>query len=564
MMAQRLLPFQFQAETQSTGMTGKAGLALYLELMAAMELPAAIDDALELRPTQGWSDLQHIVALILLHLAGGDFLEDLHRLEADQGLCELMEQVEGWGLHPCHRQELANRWRVDKQRTFPSPDATADYLEAFDADSDQARAQAEGAFVPEPTEALRALRRLVAYTASWTPRGQQVPRRATLDVDASIVESHKRSAKPTYKKGVWGFQPLNVFWWERQMAWFSEFRDGNCPAAWRNPDVFDASLAELPEGVEEVRLRTDTAGYDHRLLKYCADGHNDRFGVIEFGIGVDVTPSFKRAVRRVDTWHDLETEGPDGMRWPTGQQWARVDFVPDWLGYTKRDLGIRYFAIRQPLVQPELFEEDGQRQLPFPTMEFADGGPSKVFGLVTNRRHIAGDEVIRWHRKRCGWSEQAHSEFKHALAGAHLPSSDVFGANCAWWQIMLMAYNLHVLMQTEVLAEVGAGSTDISVDAQPDQQVEACQNTRRRIRRGRSAPNEHESADSDDCLPAGTVHRIKTERFRWLNVPARVIRHARRLIIRLPRAHQAVEVFTAARQRIAQITRGPPTRWMPV
>lgn len=205
------------------------------------------------------------------------------------------------------------------------------------------------------------------------------------------------------------------------MAWFSEFRDGNCPAAWRNPEVFERSLALLPNAVKEVRLRTDTAGYDHRLLKYCADGHNKRFGVIDFAIGVDITPSFKRAVRRVETWHPLEAEGPDGIRWPTDQQWARVDFVPDWLGYTRRNLGISYFASRQPLAQPELFE--AQRQLPFPTLDFAERGPSKVFGLVTNRQDLTGDEIIRWHRKRCGWSEQAHSEFKHGLSGHMQPAS---------------------------------------------------------------------------------------------------------------------------------------------
>jgi len=33
------------------------------------------------------------------------------------------------------------------------------------------------------------------------------------------------------------------------------------------------------------RKRSDTARYQHDLLKYCGKGENDRFGKIEFAIG---------------------------------------------------------------------------------------------------------------------------------------------------------------------------------------------------------------------------------------------------------------------------------------
>ena len=56
------------------------------------------------------------------------------------------------------------------------------------------------------------------------------------------------------------------------------------------------SLSLLPAGVEQVRLRSDTAGYQHSLLRYCEQGEDRRFGRIEFSVGADVTPEFKRAV----------------------------------------------------------------------------------------------------------------------------------------------------------------------------------------------------------------------------------------------------------------------------
>jgi hypothetical protein len=59
-----------------------------------------------------------------------------------------------------------------------------------------------------------------------------------------------------------------------------------------------------------------------------------------------------------------------------------------------------------------------------------------VFGIVTNM-DWAGQELIEWHYKRCGGSEQAHSVMKEDLAGGTLPSGD-FGENAAWWWIMVV------------------------------------------------------------------------------------------------------------------------------
>jgi len=64
-----------------------------------------------------------------------------------------------------------------------------------------------------------------------------------------------------------------------------------------------------------------------------------------------------------------------------------------------------------------------------------------VFGLVTNM-DWDGDALIRWHRERCGKSEEAHSIMKGDFAGGRLPSGD-FGENAAWWWIMILALNLN-------------------------------------------------------------------------------------------------------------------------
>ncbi len=73
----------------------------------------------------------------------------------------------------------------------------------------------------------------------------------------------------------------------------------------------------------------------------------------------------------------------------------------------------------------------------------------KLFAVVTNR-DIDSSDLIQWHRKRCGKSEHVHSTQKEGLAGGQLPSN-LFGANAAWWAIMILSFNLNRLMQLAAL-----------------------------------------------------------------------------------------------------------------
>ena len=83
------------------------------------------------------------------------------------------------------------------------------------------------------------------------------------------------------------------------------------------------------KGVQKVYFKSDTAVHQKELLIYCAEGRNERFGVIEFAVGVDVTAEFKKAVAAVEEkeWHPLERE-IEGRKLATGQEWAEVCFVP--------------------------------------------------------------------------------------------------------------------------------------------------------------------------------------------------------------------------------------------
>ncbi|MEW6141207.1 MAG: IS1380 family transposase, partial [Thermodesulfobacteriota bacterium] len=150
---------------------------------------------------------------------------------------------------------------------------------------------------------------------------------------------------------------------------------------------------------------------------------------------------------RESEWHRL-FRMVDGKPVETSQEWAEVCFVPNWVGHKKHGPTHRHVAIREPLEQQALCGMEDQFALPLPTMGLG-ALRYKVTDIVTNRE-VPADELIWWYRDRCGKSEQAHSIIKSDLAGGKLPSG-LFGANAAWWQIMILAFNLNAAMKRQVL-----------------------------------------------------------------------------------------------------------------
>ena len=113
-MKQGVLPFQYEQEKSSPGMTAMAGMMTYLELMHAAGLRSSVERHVGLRECgQGWTDSQVVSSLILLNLAGGESVVDLDVLEKDAGLCRVVREVEcmGWVVESVERWKERWRWR---------------------------------------------------------------------------------------------------------------------------------------------------------------------------------------------------------------------------------------------------------------------------------------------------------------------------------------------------------------------------------------------------------------------------------------------------------------------
>jgi hypothetical protein len=505
-MAQGVLPFKYEAEKNRSGMTALAGLPTYLELASVCGLQASIARHMGVRRgTQGWSDTQMLMSLILLNLAGGDCVDDLSLLHGDPGFAELMYEVETHGMPRRERRALVRRFRRERKTALPSPSSVFRYLSAFHDPNGAVDRQPHKAFIPAAGEHLRGLARVnadvVAFVQKHTPH-----KHATLDQDATLVETNKAEALFSYKH-FRAYQPLNTYWAEHDLMLHSEFRDGNVPAGFEQLRVLQDALALLPDDVETVSLRSDSAGYQIELLKYCAEGKNARFGVIEFAISADVNAEFRRAALAADViWKPLCDAA--GRPNKDEQEYAEVAFVPAWIGNGRKDAPeYRFLAIREPMPQLEL-PHVKELKFPFQTLEFGNAGRFKLFGVVTNRLTTPGDALIRWHRERCGMSEKAHAVMKDDLAGGKMPSA-LFGVNAAWWATMIIAMNLNTAMKRLVLGAEWA------------------------------------------------TRRMKAIRLNLIALPGQLITHGRQLIVRLATGHRSNELLIRVRQAILALAAVP-------
>lgn len=176
---QGILPFEYDTSGEVDEMTGRGGLPLVLETLRALEVDKAIAEHVRIRKRDsGFSEAEHVEALVLLMAAGGDCLDDMAVLSADKGLLRLLAKEK-----------------------LPSADAARQFLLSFHDEKVLADARAklapdEKSLVAPESAALRGLGRVVAHLVERVDRHRPA-QIATLEMDATIIESHKEEASRT-------------------------------------------------------------------------------------------------------------------------------------------------------------------------------------------------------------------------------------------------------------------------------------------------------------------------------------------------------------------------------
>jgi hypothetical protein len=258
-------------------------------------------------------------------------------------------------------------------------------------------------------------------------------------------------------------------------------------------EEFQRLLHMVPREVEVVALRSDTAGYQTEILRFCNENWNKRFKRIYYGISAEINAPFRKAAKAVpeENWKPLKTCKGEHGETIVLQEWAEVVYVPNNLATKKHGPDYRFFAIREkwngewkdadkettpeenPACGRQLFlegtiqalEEENGRMKKLHLSEFG-GGIYKLFGVASNiedgidgkpfglasGEKMDGAAIITWQRKRCGKSEEVNHSLKEELAGGHVPSK-YFGASAAWFNAAALAFNLHTILKLNCLLE---------------------------------------------------------------------------------------------------------------
>lgn len=403
------IPYDISSEPMAGLVTGLGGVAVASRAFRGMHLPGACDANLGVlrQIEQGRTAGQVVETAVAGVMLGADNVEEIDRLREDPTVAKMLgyapassRSIRDW-LEKCHDEGLVQRARE-----------AADELDLK-------------ASVPEPTTGLCGLQTVLGVSAreaaARLPEGS--PRVATVDLDATVVESAKRSAYWAYT-GVKGYQPVVAVWAESRVILSTEFRDGNVPAAKDPLTCARLAFAELPDTVKTHGFRGDSACDNQDLLDWLDDEQRPGgpVGTIRYAISARMVTDLVGAAKAVPDpgWTTFGKDSDGTLR-----QWAELAYVPGLHKERKGAQPRRYIGLRFLKPQGDFFD---------------DGHDRKHFAVVTNRTE-RGDRLIEWHREKAGTVEHTHDDLKNALAAGRLPSQK-FGANAAWFAINALAYNV--------------------------------------------------------------------------------------------------------------------------
>lgn len=310
----------------------------------------------------------------------------------------------------------------------PSAEAARKFLYQFhdEAKVEEAQPQAlslgQRSYIPGENAALQGLgtvnREMIQEFGRRT--GDKI---ATIDLDATVIESWKRQAQPTYQGGT-GYQPMLALWAELNVIVADEFRDGNVGAHTQLLPVAQQAFTALPATVEEMYFRGDSACYEQDLMRWLRDRKRSEGpqGFIGFGISAKMSDSLRERLRLLPEglWKPYREDSEADWEYAELQNWDPLEKAGE-----ERD-PIRYLAIRVHKKQGELF---------------ADGKLYKYYAVVTNRWDHDAKRLLEWQREKAGTIEAAHEVLKNELAAGVMPCGR-FGANAAWLRLSVRTYNL--------------------------------------------------------------------------------------------------------------------------
>lgn len=359
----------------SLPLTSFAGLPLLVELAHHLGVWEAVNQIPGLQERERvHRPADYLISLVLTLAAGGDALDDADLLRGDPGL----NQILGGPL--------------------AAPNSLGPFLRKFDR------------------SALYRLSLLSSALALESLHRKNFPE-ITLDIDSTLIEANKELAKKTFE-GFPGYNPL-LAWVAEANVWLSGvFREGNSSPQSHLLPLLKRCERLLPEGTK-LRLRSDSAGYQIKLMKRCHErGHL-------FTITADQDEAVRASIAAIPekAWTIIETKK---------EVYALAETVHA-PGNDKHLPAFRLIVKRVFTGHLELFKS--------PLVDHA---------IISNApADWSTEKVLKFHNGR-GTMEKAIGVLKNETGLANLPCGTLL-ANAAYFQTTLLTYNLLQLFKLHAL-----------------------------------------------------------------------------------------------------------------
>jgi hypothetical protein len=214
--------------------TPYGGLFPFVQMCEGMKLAEFIDQTLGVRNGRGYKDSEHVMSLITMQIAEGKTIDDLGTFKEKFGLEAIPFKV-------------------------PSPSAERDFLAKFHNAEEESKQKQGSVYIPQENEYLARLKPLHNYIFQQA-YALEPKKSITLDQDATFVETTTKSALFNYH-GEKSYSAFNTYCPEYDLMIGTQFRDGNVNAGYGQLEELKRVLSEVPEGIENINLRSDSAGY---------------------------------------------------------------------------------------------------------------------------------------------------------------------------------------------------------------------------------------------------------------------------------------------------------------
>ncbi|MFH1258837.1 MAG: IS1380 family transposase, partial [Elusimicrobiota bacterium] len=299
-MAKNVLEFKLKFSEKET-ITPYAGLALYEEMYKSLRMDQEVERLFSAPGSgRGYKANEYIEPLILMFIGGGKYMEDVRKIDVDEGLKQIC--------------------KIGK---VPSSDALRAWL------------------------ARETVKKITGLKILNDNLNRRLLKKAkdtefTLDIDATGIVGEKLLAAYTYE-GDKGYMPILGFVPELDICIGYEFREGNVSPSTRNCEFARGIIEFVDSTGKAIKFfRSDSAAYNSEVFNYL----NGRG--VRYGITVDKDSAVKEVIEMIKDWKVLKDK--DGRA--TGREYAESVH-----SMNRTDHSFRIVVQRWPNPDQDLFEK---------------------------------------------------------------------------------------------------------------------------------------------------------------------------------------------------------------